>query len=161
MMCDDRAGSLVTGTRATLQLSQHERNASTKRDAVDLADFLGLHIESSRRDERSARHRWAHASQTWSGDKAWAWNDGWWWVMMRRKGISWLLTIEMSFAWLIHSFLALLWEVAHQREEIVYIRGKKFWSVGSWASAFITRAERALVFSLPLCNPFARSAGIF
>ena len=57
MICDDRAGSLVTGTGATLQLSQHERNASTQRDAVDLADFLGLHIESSRRDERSARHR--------------------------------------------------------------------------------------------------------
>ena len=63
MMCDDRAGSLVTGTRATLQLSQHERNASTQRDAVGLADFLGRHVESSRRDERSARHRRAHASQ--------------------------------------------------------------------------------------------------
>ena len=157
MMCDDRAGSLVTGTRATLQLSQHERNASTQRDAVDLADFLGLHIESSRRDERSARHRWAHASQTWSGDKAWAWNDGWWWVMMRRKGISWLLTIEMSFAWLIHSFPGLLWEVAPP----AWGDRVKLWSVCSWASAFITRAERALVFSLPLCNPFARSAGIF
>ena len=143
MMCDNRAGSLVTGTRATLQLSQHERNASTQRDAVDLADFLGLHIESSRRDERSARHRWAHASQTWSGDKAWAWNDGWWWVMMRRKGISWLLTIEMSFAWLIHSFLALLWEVAppawgdrvHQREKtlISLFLGPRLYHEG-WAS---------------------------